>query len=73
MDDENINNDSANENAENTPADSGLDVSELKSMIANLNAQVESLTNELKKKEPDVVDRTKEIDEYFLNLMKGAK
>lgn len=73
MDDENINNDSANENPENAPADSGLDVSELKSMIANLNAQVESLTNELKKKEPDVVDRTKEIDAYFLNLMKGVK
>lgn len=73
MDDENINDGSANDETENAPADSGLDVSELKSMIANLNAQVESLTNELKKKEPDVIDRRKEIDEYFLNLMKGAK
>ena len=73
MDDETNVNDSANEMNETIPADSGLDVSELKSMIANLNAQVESLTNELKKKEPDVIDRRKEIDEYFLNLMKGAK
>lgn len=73
MDEENTNDVSATQENETTPADSGLDVSELKSMIANLNAQVESLTNELKKKEPDVIDRTKEIDAYFLNLMKGVK
>lgn len=73
MDEENINVDSANESTENAPADTGLDVSELKSMIANLNEQVKSLTAELQAKEPNVPDRQKEIDAYFLNLMKGAK
>ena len=60
-----------NENA-NQGNESGLDAAELKSMIKNLSAQVDSLKAELAKKEPEPpVDRSKEVNDYFLNLMKG--
>lgn len=60
-----------NENA-NQGNETGLDAAELKSMIKNLSAQVDSLKAELAKKEPEPpVDRSKEVNDYFLNLMKG--
>lgn len=55
------------------PEDSGLDTEELKGMISNLQKQVESLTAELQRKDPQPVDRSKEVDEYFLSLLKGGK
>lgn len=55
------------------PEDSGLDTDELKGMISNLQKQVESLTAELQRKEPQAVDRSKEVDEYFLSLLKGGR
>ena len=60
-----------NENA-NQGRETGLDATELKTMIKNLSAQVDSLKAELAKKEPEPpVDRSKEVNDYFLNLMKG--
>lgn len=68
---ENENNE-PNENETNQGNESGLDAEELKSMIKNLSAQVDSLKAELAKKEPEhPVDRSKEVNDYFLNLMKG--
>lgn len=67
--DENENNENENANQGN---ESGLDATELKSMISKLSAQVDSLKAELAKKEPEPpVDRSKEVNDYFLNLMKG--
>ena len=65
-----------NEQNDNTGTESGtesgMDVNELKTMISQLSAQVDSLKKELAKKEPEPpVDRSKEVNEYFLNLMKG--
>lgn len=60
-----------NENA-NQGNESGLDAAELKTMISQLSAQVDSLKQELAKKEPEPpIDRSKEVNDYFLNLMKG--
>lgn len=68
--DQNGNNE-PNENA-NPGNESGLDAAELKTMISQLSAQVDSLKAELAKKEPEPpVDRSKEVNDYFLNLMKG--
>ncbi|MBO5869870.1 MAG: hypothetical protein J6Q89_03880 [Clostridia bacterium] len=61
-----------NENEANQGNESGLDATELRTMIKNLSAQVDSLKAELAKKEPEPpVDRSKEVNDYFLNLMKG--
>ena len=65
-------NNEPNENETNHGNESGLDAAELKTMIKNLSAQVDSLKAELAKKEPEPpVDRSKEVNDYFLNLMKG--
>ena len=65
-------NNEPNENETNQGNESGLDAAELKTMIKNLSAQVDSLKAELAKKEPEPpVDRSKEVNDYFLNLMKG--
>lgn len=68
--------DQQNNQNENTGAESGtesgMDANELKTMISQLSAQVDSLKKELAKKEPEPpVDRSKEVNDYFLNLMKG--
>lgn len=68
---ENENNQNENTSAE-SGNESGMDVTELKTMISQLSAQVDSLKKELAKKEPEPpVDRSKEVNDYFLNLMKG--
>ena len=68
--DQNENNQNENTGAE-SGTESGMDVNELKTMISQLSAQVDSLKKELAKKEPEPVDRSKEVNDYFLNLMKG--